>query len=217
MDNPESAAFSTPVPDDLPRETSAGEIPGMPKDSPPDVHEDSREDSPVLAPSSVPGALPAVSFPARAHVTSSSVPSRRAALVATGLAALALLAWLVVQREGLLEASSPRETVRAQLDDLGRGQLRAAYDLFSPRYRQQVPFDLWRQLVVTHWRVFRTRELRFGDNQESGGRAVLETHLTAESGDRYVARFTLIRAQGRWWIDDLRWSQESDDRERIST
>jgi hypothetical protein len=216
MDNPESAAFSTPVPDDPPRETS-GEIPGMPKDSPPDVHEDSREDSPVLAPSSVPGALPAVSFPARAHVTSSSVPSRRAALVATGLAALALLAWLVVQREGLLEASSPRETVRAQLDDLGRGQLRAAYDLFSPRYRQQVPFDLWRQLVVTHWRVFRTRELRFGDNQESGGRAVLETHLTAESGDRYVARFTLIRAQGRWWIDDLRWSQESDDRERIST
>jgi hypothetical protein len=216
MDNPESAAFSTPVPDDLPRETSAGEIPGMPKDSPQDVHEDSRNDSPVLDPS-VPGALPAVSFPARAHVAASSVPSRRAALVATGLAALALLAWLVVQREGLLEASSPRETVRAQLDDLGRGQLRAAYDLFSPRYRQQVPFDLWRQLVVTHWRVFRTRELRFGDNQESGGRAVLETHLTAESGDRYVARFTLIRAQGRWWIDDLRWSQESDDRERIST
>jgi hypothetical protein len=157
------------------------------------------------------------SFRARAHAPVSPVPSRRAALLAAGLAALTLVAWLVVQREGLLDAVGPREIVRAQLDDLGRGQLRAAYELFSPRYRQEVPFNEWRELVVTHWRVFRTRELRFGDNQEYGGRTVMETHLTAESGDHYVARFTLIRADGRWWVDDLRWSHEGDDQGRIST
>jgi hypothetical protein len=213
MDDPESAAFSTSDPDHLPDEKSASGATNESQASPPG----NQNGNPMLAPTTVVGASPSVVFPARVHVPASPVPSRRAALVATGLAALALVAWLVAQREGLLDVSSPRETVRAQLDDLGRGQLRAAYDLFSPRYRQQVPFNVWRQLVVTHWRVFRTRELRFGDNQESGGRAVLETHLTAESGDHYVARFTLIRAQGRWWVDDLRWSQESDDRERIST
>ena len=153
----------------------------------------------------------------RAHATGSHMPSRRATLMALSFAVAALLTWTALQREGLFDATGPREIVRAQVDDLGRGQLRAAYDLFSPRYRQQVPFNEWRELVVTHWRVFRTRELRFGDNEQSNGRAVLETHLLAESGDRYVARFTLVRAEGRWWVDDLRWSQETDERGRIST
>jgi len=153
----------------------------------------------------------------RAHAAGSHMPSRRATLMAVSFAVAALLTWTALQREGLFDATGPREIVRAQVDDLGRGQLRAAYDLFSPRYRQQVPFNEWRELVVTHWRVFRTRELRFGDNEQSNGRAVLETHLLAESGDRYVARFTLVRAEGRWWVDDLRWSQETDERGRIST
>jgi hypothetical protein len=153
----------------------------------------------------------------RAHAAGSHMPSRRATLMALSFAVAALLTWTTLQREGLFDATGPREIVRAQVDDLGRGQLRAAYDLFSPRYRQQVPFNEWRELVVTHWRVFRTRELRFGDNEQSNGRAVLETHLLAESGDRYVARFTLVRAEGRWWVDDLRWSQETDERGRIST
>jgi Domain of unknown function (DUF4864) len=152
-----------------------------------------------------------------AHVAGSHVPSRRATLMALGFAVASLLTWTALQREGFFDATGPREIVRAQVDDLGRGQLRAAYDLFSPRYRQQVPFNEWRELVVTHWRVFRTRELRFGDNEQSNGRAVLETHLLAESGDRYVARFTLVRAEGRWWVDDLRWSQETDERGRVST
>lgn len=153
----------------------------------------------------------------QARTAGSRMPSRRATLMALGFAVAALLAWTTLQREGFFDATGPREVVRAQVDDLGRGQLRAAYDLFSPRYRQQVPFNEWRELVVTHWRVFRTRELRFGDNEESNGRAVLETHLVAESGDRYVARFTLVRAEGRWWVDDLRWSQESEERGRVST
>jgi hypothetical protein len=64
--------------------------------------------------------------------------------------------------------------------------------------------------------MFRTRELRFSRNEESGERAVLETHIRAEGGERYVARFTLIRAEGRWWIDDLRWAAESDHSELVA-
>ena len=210
MDDPQNTIFPAPnpdpdqAPDNLP-DTSAE---GVRESEPAALHEDI-----PYAPVSPISVSPVPVSP----IPVSPVPSRRAALLAAGLAALTLVAWLIVQREGLLDAVGPREIVRAQLDDLGRGQLRAAYELFSPRYRQEVPFNEWRELVVTHWRVFRTRELRFGENQQRGGRTVMETHLTAESGDHYVARFTLIRADGRWWVDDLRWSHESDDQGRIST
>ncbi len=216
MDDPQNTFFPAPNPDQAPDNLPDTSAEGVRESEPAGL----REDIPY-APSPTPAWETAAphqdSFGARARAPVSPVPSRRAALLATGLAALTLLAWLIVQREGLLDSVGPREIVRAQLDDLGRGQLRAAYELFSPRYRQEVPFNEWRELVLTHWRVFRTRELRFGENQEYGGRTVMETHLTAESGDHYVARFTLIRADGRWWVDDLRWSHEGDDQGRIST
>ena len=63
--------------------------------------------------------------------------------------------------------------------------------------------------MVTHRRIFRLREFHFNRTEQSGGRAVLETRLVAADGERYVARFTLVRADGRWWIDDLRWVAES--------
>jgi hypothetical protein len=56
--------------------------------------------------------------------------------------------------------------------------------------------------------MFHTRLQRFGKDEESGERAVLETHLLAEGGEHYLARYTLVHAEGRWWIDDLRWSAE---------
>ncbi len=216
MDDPQNTFFPAPNPDEAPDNLSDTSAAGVRESEPAGL----REDIPYEPPPTPAGetAAPHLDrFGARARAPVSPVPSRRAALLAAGLAALTLLAWLIVQREGLLDAVGPREIVRAQLDDLGRGQLRAAYELFSPRYRQEVPFNEWRELVLTHWRVFRTRELRFGENQEYGGRTVMETHLTAESGDHYVARFTLIHADGRWWVDDLRWSHEGDDPGRIST
>ncbi len=204
---------------------SPGDVPGPPVESAAESTPESTIERTIEQPRPTPPTAAALGisdtrarpFPMRERAAGSALPSRRAALLAGALAGLTVLAWLVVKREGLLDVAGPREIVRAQLDDLGRGQLRAAYELFSPRFREEVPFSEWRELVVTHWRVFRTRELRFGENQESGGRTVMETHLTAQSGDHYVARFTLIRQDGRWWVDDLRWSREADTRGRIST
>jgi hypothetical protein len=141
-------------------------------------------------------------------------------LLVAGGAAFGLTTWILVRLDNpvgpLGLKSSPAAVVRAHLEALNRGELRAAYELFSRRYRQQVPFDAYRELVVTHRRMFRTRELRFSRHEESGERAVLETHMRAEGGERYVARFTLIRAEGRWWINDLRWGAESDHSELVA-
>ncbi len=63
-------------------------------------------------------------------------------------------------------------------------------------------------MVLMHSRVFRTRELHFADNHEWNGGAALEAHLVAESGDRYLARFTLVYEEGHWWVDDLHWDRE---------
>jgi Domain of unknown function (DUF4864) len=138
---------------------------------------------------------------------------RLMALLLTGGTAFALATWTLVHLEnppGLSGSSTePGEVVKAHLDALNRGEVRAAYELFSERYREQVPFEEYRELVVTHWGMFRTHELRISHRETEGVRAVVETHMLGESGERYLARFTLVRAAGHWSIDDLRWRAQS--------
>ena len=142
-----------------------------------------------------------------------SLRRRLLALLAAGGAVFALTTWTLVRFPNPFAAFGldfgPSDVVKAHLEALNRGELRAAYALFSPRYRQEVSFEAFRRLVVTHRRMFRTRELEVSRQQESEERAVLETHLLSEAGERYRARFTLVHAEGRWWIDDLRWGAES--------
>ena len=144
---------------------------------------------------------------------------RLLALLAAGGTAFALTTWTLVRYEnplGLLGfGTGPTSVVRAQLEALNRGEFRAAYEMFSSRYRQQVSFEAFQHLVATHRGMFRTRELRVSGHQESGDRAVLETHLLAESGERYRARFTLVRDSGHWWIDDLRWGSEANPKSPV--
>jgi hypothetical protein len=41
----------------------------------------------------------------------------------------------------------------------------------------------------------------------------LEIYLHGADDKDYRARFTLIRTEGRWWIDDVHWTQEPDERD----
>jgi hypothetical protein len=84
--------------------------------------------------------------------------------------------------------------------------------MFSAQYRQQVSFDEWNQLILTHWRMFHAEVVGAGEPAQSGPRVLLEIHLRGEDKKRYRARFTLIQLQGRWWVDDLHWSREEDER-----
>ena len=145
---------------------------------------------------------------------------RLMALVAAGTAAFGLTTWTLVRFENPFGSfgagSDPARVVKAQLDALNRDELRAAYGLFSSHYREQVSFEAYHALVASHRHMFHTRELRFSKQEESAGHAVLETQLVSENGERYAARFTLVRADGRWWIDDLHWRAKRTVRKIIT-
>ena len=138
-----------------------------------------------------------------------SLLRRLLALLAVGGMAFALTTWTLVRFHnpfGIFDNSSDAASVvRAHLEALSRGELRAAYEMFSQPYRQKVSFEAYQKLVATHRRIFNVREFHLSRNEEIGERALLETNIVSVAGERYVARFTLVRAEGRWWIDDLRW------------
>jgi hypothetical protein len=140
-------------------------------------------------------------------------------LLGLTLAAFILSSWILVRVDSLfgMFSTGPQEIVRAQLRALDHGELRPAYDMFSARYRGQVSFDTWHELFVTHWRMFHADVVRSESPAQSGGGVTLEIYLHGADDKDYRARFLLIRTEGRWWIDDVHWEQEPDERETSRT
>ena len=136
-------------------------------------------------------------------------------LLSLALAAFILTAWILVRLDAPFGFffSGPQEIVRAQLRALDRGELRPAYDMFSARYRGQVSFDTWHELFVRHWRMFHANVVRSEMPALRGPGVTLEIYLHGADDKDYRARFTLIRSDGRWWIDDVHWTQEADERD----
>jgi hypothetical protein len=141
--------------------------------------------------------------------------ARLRVLLVTGLAGFLLMITYLVRVADLTQFfpidTGPRIIVRQHLDALNRGELRAAYNYFSPRYRRQVEFRTYHELIVSHRQMFRTREITFQDRERWSDRAVLDTRVLSLDGEQYRARFTLVRLDGRWWIDDLRWGSARTD------
>jgi hypothetical protein len=136
-------------------------------------------------------------------------------LLSLALAAFILTAWILVRVDAPfgIFSTGPQEIVRAQLRALDRGELRPAYDMFSARYRGEVSFDTWHELFVTHWRMFHADVVRSETPAIRGPGVTLEIYLHGADDKVYRARFTLIRTDGRWWIDDVHWTQEADERD----
>ncbi len=141
-------------------------------------------------------------------------------LLIFGCALFALTIWLFVRLESPGKfspfAPGPSRIVRQHLEALNRGAFREAYLLFSQHYRDEVSFELYHQLVVSHSAMFRTRIVSVRHQESAGNRIVLDTRLLAVNGERYLARFTLVQVENRWWIDDLRWGTDTDRRNIIS-
>ena len=130
------------------------------------------------------------------------------------LAAFIVASWILVRVDAPFGTFStgPQDVVRAQLRALDRGELRPAYDMFSARYRGQVSFDTWHELFVKHWRMFHSEVVRADTLEPSGPGISLEIYLHGKEDDKdYRATFTLIRTDGRWWIDDVHWSEEPEE------
>ena len=131
------------------------------------------------------------------------------------LVAFTLTIWILMRVDSPfgIFSSGPQEIVRAQLLALDRGELRPAYDMFSERYRGQVSFDDWHELIVTHWRMFHAEVLHSEVPSSAGPGIALELFLHGGDDRDYRARFTLIHTGGRWWIDDVHWTVEPDQRD----
>lgn len=136
-------------------------------------------------------------------------------LLSFSLAAFILTAWILVRVDSPfgMFSTGPQDVARAQLRALDRGELRPAYDMFSARYREQVSFDLWHELVITHWRMFHANVLRAAPPAQNGPRVTIEIQLRGADDNEYRARYTMIRLEGRWWIDDVHWAEESNGQE----
>ncbi len=136
-------------------------------------------------------------------------------LLSLALAAFILTSWVLVRVDSPfgIFSTGPQEIVRAQLRALDRGELRPAYDMFSARYRGQVSFDTWHELFVTHWRMFHADVVRAENPAYSGPDVTMEIYLHGADDKDYRARFTLIRTEGRWWIDDVHWTEEAGEQD----
>jgi hypothetical protein len=204
MDDPRNSP--DPISSEEPVESRAGREPATPADL--TVLILPRSDIAVAAPIDLAGEEAAAS-------RRRSFRRRFALLLSLAVAAFALTTWIMVRVDVPFGSlfTGPQEVVRAQLRAIGRDEFRPAYDMFSARYREQVSFDAWHELCVSHWRMFHGSVVRAETPEASGPGVKLEIYLRGADDKDYRARFTLIRAGGRWWIDDVHWSEEPEERE----
>ncbi len=155
-----------------------------------------------------------VTWPDPQHETRRALLRRLRVLLVSGLTVFSLLLWGLVRVEDPLAllgwGSGPQRVVRAHLDALRRGQPRAAYELFSEHYREEIPWLAYERMVNAHSEMFRTRLIEVLDQPSDDLRSVLDARLLSANGRYYVARFTVVRIADRWWIDRVRWSQAPD-------
>ena len=166
---------------------------------------------------------------------------RLAALLCTGAAAFTLTTWALVQRERHLASAFTRlsesrteggataegqpsdhtgnaaATARAQLDSLSRGEVRSAYEMFSPAYRARVPLEAFKALVASHRTLFHTEEEEMESATITPDRTRIDVHLQSEDQERYIAHFILARIDGHWFVDDLRWVNADDEEEDLTS
>lgn len=137
-------------------------------------------------------------------------------LLVAGFASFALVSWMLVHGTRVMrhgaQDSEPLAVVKLELGSLARGNMQDAYAQLSERYRKEVPFANYKALVVSHRRMFLTREYRVTRHEVRNGQMQIDAQLVSVNGKHYLARFTLVELAGRWWIDDLHWREEAFER-----
>jgi hypothetical protein len=137
-------------------------------------------------------------------------------LLVAGFASFALVSWMLVRSTRIIgfgaRDADPLAVVKLELGSLARGDMEDAYAQLSERYRKEVPFANYNALVISHRRMFLTREYRVTRHEVHGGQMQIDAQLVSVNGKHYLARFTLVELTGRWWIDDLHWHEEAYER-----
>lgn len=194
---------------------------GLQPQPPPEVSASSLppEDAAIVAPSLVLAGYPETNGPEAKENEEVDARRRRFRrhlflLLSLSLAAFVLTSWILVRVDAPfgIFSNGPQEVVRAQLRALDRGELRPAYEMFSPRYRGQVSYESWHELFIRHWRMFHADVVRAETTPGLGPGVTMEIYLHGSDDKDYRALFTLIRVDGRWWIDDVHWAEEAEER-----
>ena len=162
---------------------------------------------------------------------------RLAPLLGTGTLAFTLTTWLLLRRESrgarsnVPVAAAPRVdgkapgtassgeesagaalvAARAQLGALNQDDVSGAYAYFSPAYRSRVSLAAFRRLIRAHRDMFHTEEQEVSTRSHDDDRVVLDIHVSSDDDEDYVAHFTLVRLNGKWYVDNLRWAIDEDD------
>ena len=136
---------------------------------------------------------------------------RATILFATTFAAFSFTTWLLTRTQiggsESRDAGTAEGVVRMQLNALAQGELQIAYGQFSPKYREEIPFAAFQQVVTTHGEMFRANTIAIEDISKSSLRD--EMH--------YVAHYATVLIEGRWWIDAMRWRADETPPERVFT
>lgn len=101
--------------------------------------------------------------------------------------------------------SQAMEVVRAHFAALDRGDFRAAYSLFSIRLRREMPFEEFQDVMQAHLPLLQGKVSVFPETT-SARRVVVDIDFTGDRRMSLTAEFTLVRREGRWWIDDIHWN-----------
>ena len=148
-------------------------------------------------------------------------PRRISALFASSFAAFSLTTWLLTKTniggDAARDASTPEGVVRMQLDALAQSEPQIAYGLFSPQYRAEVPFAAFQEIVRAHGGMFRAKTIAIEEIARSYSRHEMRVRIGAADGEHYVARYSTILIEGRWWIDAMRWRVDETPPERVFT
>jgi Domain of unknown function (DUF4864) len=146
---------------------------------------------------------------------------RVSALFASSFVAFSLTAWLLTRTniggDAAHDASTPEGVVRMQLDALAQHETQIAYGLFSPQYRGEVPLETFQRIVSMHGEMFRAHTIAIEEIEKSSARDEMRVRIAAADGQHYVARYSTILIEGRWWIDAMRWHLDEEPPERIFT
>lgn len=97
--------------------------------------------------------------------------------------------------------------VRQHFAALERGDYHAAYEQFSTRYRRQMPFELFVEMVAGHWKMMRGQATLFPQSA-TPSRVIVHVDFAGRGGMSLTAEFTVIRDNGQWWIDNVSWRSE---------
>jgi hypothetical protein len=117
------------------------------------------------------------------------------------VAGLMALSW--IQSQGAVAL------VRAQAEAIRDGNLESAYDMFSNDYRSSISLPMFRRWLRRQPTFSEIKDLRIWGRSAWRGAAILWGSFQDGLGRSYPVRYSLIRENGNWRIDDVQVRSEN--------